>query len=401
MIKARFSLKNLFWISYFILVTTLCADSDNRRIIYFSIFMLFIFSIFLNRKLLKVKVYQATNIWFFFFLIFGVVTLLWSIQKSDSYDMIKALIREFIVIMALGLGINSMKDIYLASEIYMISCAIMMVKLSIYMALGYSGYRMWDEVCGNNFNTVAQILALNIMIAFYFFMQKKQKWKKILYIAFIAFAYYHIYTTGSRKGLVMPIAGIAIFLIIKSGANVKKIIKNSLMLILGAIVLIYFIMQNQELTSRFVMVLELIFKNNAIDESSVLRTAFIELANSMFISSPLIGCGINTFASQCLLKFGRFYYSHNNFFEILSGMGIIGFALYYWFYVYSIYKFYGLRKKNDFYILGISIWITLTIFEYGIVTYSIQLYTILFTVLAVSYRKDVLMEERTGVFRLR
>ena len=363
--------------------------------------MLFIFSIFLNRKLLKVKVFHLTNIWYFFFLIFGAVTLLWSIQKSDSFDMIKALIRQFTVIIALGLGINSMKDIYFALRIYMISCVIMMVKLSIYMALGYSGYRMWDQVCGNNFNTVAQILALNILIAFYFFMQEKQKWKKFLYVTFIAFAFYHIYATGSRKGLVMPLAGIAIFLVIESGANVKKIIKNALILIVGVLVLIYVIMQNQELASRFVMVLELIFENNALDESSVLRTAFIELASSMFLFSPLIGCGINTFASQCLLKFGRFYYSHNNFFEILSGMGIIGFALYYWFYVYSIYKFYGLRKKNDFYILGISIWLTLTIFEYGIVTYSIQLYPILLTILSVSYRKDVLMEERTNVSGLR
>ena len=217
---------------------------------------------------------------------------------------------------------------------------------------------------------------------------------------FIGFSFFHIIATGSRKGLIMPLVAIGIFLIVRSGFDANKIIKNVCIFFLGVVFLIYVLIQNPELSSRLGIVVRMILGGSALDESSALRMAFIKLAKSMFISRPLLGCGINTFASQCMIKYGKFYYSHNNFFEILSGVGAIGFILYYWFYGYSIYKFCILKNKNDFYILGLSIWLTLTFFEYGIVTYSIQLYPILLIILAISYRRDILEKGELDVSRM-
>ena len=113
--------------------------------------------------------YQTTNIWYIFFLLFVAMSIVWSISKADSYGMTRIILRQFIVAIALGLGIDSMEDIYNALKLFLVSCMIMMIKISLYMALGYSGPKMWDAICGNYFNTVAQILALNIAIAFFFF----------------------------------------------------------------------------------------------------------------------------------------------------------------------------------------------------------------------------------------
>lgn len=392
LIKIDFRLKYLFWFFYFVLITTLCADGDNGRVIYFSTFMLFTISVGMNIRLSKTKLYQATNVWYFLFLIFGIASILWSINKTDSYEMSKVIIRQFAVLVALGLGIDSIKDVHTALKTYLISCTIMMLKLSIYMAKGYTGAKMWDVVCGNYFNTVAQILALSIAVALYFFYRESNKKKKLLYIFYVAFAFYHIIATGSRKGLVMPLVAIGLYLTVKSGANIKKILKSIFIFAVVAIILAYILTKNEELALRLNMVFRLIFEGDAVDESSMLRMAFINLAKEMFISNPVLGCGLNTFASQCLENFGRYYYSHNNFFELLSGVGIVGFVLYYWLYAYSIYKFYVLRKKHDIFILGLSIWLTLVFFEYGIVTYSVLLYPILLTILAISYRKDINME---------
>lgn len=397
LIKKGLRLKYLFWFFYFVLMTTLCADGDNGRVIYFSTFMLFAIAIAMNIKMSRTKLYQATNVWYFFFWIFGILSIIWSIRRADSYGMTRIILRQFAVIIALGLGIDSIKNIHIALKIYLVSCTIMMLKISIYMARGYSGSKMWDAICGNYFNTVAQILALSIAVALYLFQHEVEIRKKALYIIYAVFAFYHIIATGSRKGLIMPLVAIGVYLIVKSGADLKKIIRNILIFIAGAVVLGYVLMQNEELAVRLNMVVELILQGNAVDESSVLRMAFIQLAKEMFITSPLLGCGLNTFASQCLINYGRYYYAHNNFFELLSGVGIVGFVSYYWLYAYSIYKFYVMRKKHDIYILGLSVWLTLIFFEYGIVTYSVLLYPILLTILAISYRKDIELEEKIDV----
>lgn len=397
LIKKGLRLKYLFWFFYFVLMTTLCADGDNGRIIYFSTFMLFTMALIMNTKMSKTKLYQLTNVWYFFFWLFGVLSIVWSICRADSYGMTRVILRQFAVIVALGLGIDSIKDVHTALKVYLVSCTIMMLKISIYMAKGYSGSKMWDAICGNYFNTVAQILALSIAVALYFFQRESEIQKKALYVLYTMFAFYHIIATGSRKGLIMPLVAIGIYLIVKGGADLKKILKNILIFFAGAVVLGYVLMQNEELAVRLNMVIEWMFQGNAVDESSVLRIAFIKLAKRMFVTSPLLGCGLNTFASQCLINYGRNYYAHNNFFELLSGVGIVGFVSYYWIYAYSIYKFYVMRRKHDIYILGLSIWLTLIFFEYGIVTYSVLLYPIMLTILAVSYREDIELEEKIDV----
>lgn len=385
---------------YTILVITLCADGDNGRLIYASTFLLFIVSLIINRKISREKLLQHTNIWYFLFVLFAALSMFWSIGRNDSFGMVKLLIRQFLVVFSLGMCINNLKDIYTSLKIYLIACTIMMLKLTFYMANGYSGSKMWDAVCGNYFNTVAQILAIAIVIAYFFMQRARTESVKILYVFFILFSFYHIFVTGSRKGLMMPFFEIGIFMILQSGADAKKILRNFLVSFCLAGIILYFLAQNEVFYSRLKMIFILIFEGDTMDESSVLRVAFIQLAKQMFIENPIIGCGINTFASQCLIHLGRYIYSHNNFFELLSGTGVIGFALYYWLYIYSVIKLYILKTKNNIYILGFSIWFTLMMFEYGIVTYSILLYPIILTILAVSYRADILKKGENNVSRI-
>lgn len=48
--------------------------------------------------------------------------------------------------------------------------------------------------------------------------------------------------------------------------------------------------------------------------------------------SPIWGYGFDSFKYYNRLMTGHFYYSHNNYIELLYDLGIIGFAIYYWFY---------------------------------------------------------------------
>lgn len=53
-----------------------------------------------------------------------------------------------------------------------------------------------------------------------------------------------------------------------------------------------------------------------------------------FLEKPLLGHGINCFrvlSDQTLMFAGKNFYAHNNYIELLVGVGIIGFIIYYLF----------------------------------------------------------------------
>lgn len=393
----KLNLKNLFWLIFAALMITLCANGDNGRVIDLSTISLFVVALFLNKTISKKKLLQPVNIWYTLFLFVAFLSIFWSIQRSDSLAMCFLLLKLGLIVFSLSLSLNSIEDVYTALKIFLIACLVMMLKISFYVFQGYSGSKMWDLICGNYFNTVAQILAISIAIAFFFFQRVTKKIEKFIYIIYIIFSMYHIYLTGSRKGFIMPIIEIAIIMILQSNLNLKTIFKYFLFSVCGLGILVYFLAQNEEFATRLQLMIAMVTSGATLDESSVLRKSFIDLSMQMFGSNPIIGCGINTFASQCKSYFGLYYYSHNNYTELLSGVGLLGTVVYYWLYISSTIKLYRLKSKNCIYIIGFSVWVTLMIFEYGIVTYSIYLYPIILVIFAISYREDVLKKGESNV----
>lgn len=66
-------------------------------------------------------------------------------------------------------------------------------------------------------------------------------------------------------------------------------------------------------------------KASGVDPSIFSRTNMIRISSSFFIKHPLLGIGANNF------KYNSYYgtYSHNGYMEILCGLGLIGFSVYY------------------------------------------------------------------------
>ena len=61
------------------------------------------------------------------------------------------------------------------------------------------------------------------------------------------------------------------------------------------------------------------------DSSTLSRVSFIETGWRLFKQKVFIGHGVDNFKYVS----GFWVYSHNNFIEILVGLGIVGFVLYY------------------------------------------------------------------------
>lgn len=141
------------------------------------------------------------------------------------------------------------------------------------------------------------------------------------------------------------------------------------------------------------------------DWSINLRSFFFDTGKAIFKSHPLFGIGINNFAYYVgnYTSYTVERYSHNNYIELLSCMGVIGFSLYYLSYVYIFVKlaaYIRRDRKNMELIIALSVLIDLMIMEWGIVSYSGCLYHVYILLIyqTVRYRKKLQPEvhEKSG-----
>ena len=114
-------------------------------------------------------------------------------------------------------------------------------------------------------------------------------------------------------------------------------------------------------------------KGEGTDGSIALRRRYIAAAKSMFNESPIIGKGMGNYSRILESEYflGNFY-SHNNYWQILSELGLIGFLIYFSMYVYCVVIFLRAyfvekRKISALFITAITMMIVL---DSGIISYS-------------------------------
>ena len=90
------------------------------------------------------------------------------------------------------------------------------------------------------------------------------------------------------------------------------------------------------------------------------------------MNSPIYGYGFDSFKYYNQSVTGRFYYSHNNFIEMLYNTGIIGFILYYWYYLYTITKAWKARKTvlTSIRTFTFAFVLSMLVYEWGAINYT-------------------------------
>ena len=90
------------------------------------------------------------------------------------------------------------------------------------------------------------------------------------------------------------------------------------------------------------------------------------------------------------IRFEHVTYTHSNYLEILSGLGLIGFVIYYSMIVFVVIKLLSLvKQKNMIIAMYFTIVLTMIIFDYIAVTYGDYLYIALY---AIAYRSINLLK---------
>src|SRR5699024_3962119 len=82
-----------------------------------------------------------------------------------------------------------------------------------------------------------------------------------------------------------------------------------------------------------------------------------------------LGYGINNYIDLLGAAIGEYAYSHNNYVELLVGVGLIGTVVYYLAFIYIFRN--AIRHLNNYSKFAIVTVITILIIDYGLVSYNL------------------------------
>lgn len=374
--------------SFFIMLCAqFCINKDVNNPYYIGFFL------FVGMTLIKVIMrlrYDGTvNIplvcwWFVAFTLFSLASVLWSEYPSVSITIMSRFVQIIAVVFCMAQnyatkdGFNRCMKLICWAGIFCAFYIFIKTPSSFWFRGG-----LGRSATGANVNVIGVIMTVCILFSiFYAYYQKK----RIYYIfAFVELSLTVL--TGSRKSILTILMAFILITMLKD-FNYKIIFRVAAACAL--IVLLLYLMMNVKplyrvIGQRLESMMEYI-QSDSGDYSMYARNLFIQYAQQFFLEKPFIGAGVSTFIRKLGAEIGMYAYAHNNYYEILVGVGLIGFSIYYSFYVYLLAKLSKMvfRFGDDRAKILLVMLVSIMICEYGIVLYY-SVYAIVFLCLAFVY----------------
>lgn len=368
-----------------LLFSSLCLTSSRYIIIY--IFIVALTAIYILKQKEKLKVHISI-IWYiivsFFICLYGLLT-----PYPGWFSFPYFLVICISVIELYCLFCFSNKDIYkkvmFCVELVTYFCAFYLLirELPIFVSKFSSIVqgKDWFRLGMNSYvnpTTVAYFFGILAQFSIYDFIKSKDQ--KVIISIIIQFLM--IILSGSKKGLILVLIPILILIIDNSIKQPRNLVKYIFFFVLSIFLIFNIPFLYNMIGYRVLDFFETIginfIPNNSVysqsDTSTSLRINMIIEAFDLFKKHILFGNGWNAFSA--LTKYR--YYSHCNYVELLSSMGLFGFGLYYSIYYFLIKKI-KLINKMEHKLLIISLIISLLVSDFS----SITMYDTVITYFAI------------------
>lgn len=375
--KNRDIIINYDSICKFILLTFICclyALYEKRlviEIIYITVFGLY----FITRRC-KLSI---LSLWSFIFISICFLFSLQSVNLYSSLKMIRKLI-ELSIICTLLIGyIDSKKKLLFIYKCFIYAGFAMILRLLISFPISeWGAERLGDDIL--NANQIGMYIAISAICSMQLYKIRNQR----RYLIYIVIFFIVCSLSGSRKAFLMFFAGVSLVNYI----NTKKIHKRVISIILIAFALYIgykIVMSVPELYNILGIRIERLFDTiqgtGVQDRSAKVRFEMISVGRNLFENKWMIGYGISTY--KFISGYGM--YSHNNYIELLVGVGLLGTIVYYSIYLYTIIKL--IRRREYCYTNAFLVIILLLLFmEYGLVSYYGEVYQILIALAIAAIR---------------
>ena len=220
-----------------------------------------------------------------------------------------------------------------------------------------------------NINGLGMVAAYSSIIVIYYLVYKHI----FRYLIFLVPNFMIIVSSGSRKAILVFLIGcFSMFLLKSMRNNILITFGKWVLLVVISVISLNFILSLPGLEmvkERLDGMLALLSNDGPVDSSSLARLNMIEEGVTLFFRSPFLGVGMGS--SGYALGFD--WYLHNNFVEILSGGGLIGFVIFYSIYFYNFYIFFKFRDKvKDEFQLVFVFMVIVLFMDIGQVSYTIK-----------------------------
>lgn len=357
--------------------------------------------ILLNKKL---KIDRMIK-WRLVFIGFCVFTMLYSPEKgflfnSEFYLLIVNLIL-ILFLLQYDININDIKKISWAN---VLSAGVLIFILFARGNLtGFSTSNRFGEDLFGNSNILATLLMNSALYAIWLLVYSENKIiHKIALTLCLVVSYYGMFLSGGRKFIIIPAIFLYILLLFKKDSHGRKHLVKYTGVVIALVIAVYYLIMNVPafyavIGERMESLFSFIHTGHDISgKSAEIRATMIEIGFNRWLDSPIWGYGFDSFKHYNRLMTGNFYYSHNNYIELLYDLGIIGFAIYYWFY-WNL--FYVAWKGKNSYIPEIRAFVigtvfSMLVFEYGAVNYTVTA-TQIMLFFACTMLKNLDMKEGT------
>lgn len=387
-------LRDLFLTLSIALASVLTGDNLRYRFIYQGSLILFVSFAFLARDYASTK--KTISFFGFFFWILTVawlcmVSLFWSWYPNRVLDTHYVTNLVYILLTTIGLSfcLNSRESIWHIVSIYILGSLIQLTIVELMtIATGSTGYRFGGALKVNP-NSLGVQYAFAIIGAIAAIREGKYRNRKMQAGILVALLVIGIVQTDCRKAIIMTLFAIALYTIHdrRKTIDIRRVFVFFLLFCLLVILIRKVPELNDRLWHRMSGIFTGLLSDGTLDLSSAERAYFRKTAMQLFSNSPFWGIGFDGFEGYMKeIGYHHIAYSHCNYTELLSGLGLVGLIAYYYMYYQIMIHGRNCMEQDKNKRLSIDICIlALMIAEFGLVSYtSTNTYIILIVLYASS-----------------
>lgn len=366
-------------IFYIVCILILTYSSNYRISNITAVILMGLLAIYALRR--KHFVVSGLPVFLFPFLGICFLSILWAVDRSMAFGKCVTLTELFILSILLYNYIIRENKLDFFLNAIIIACSIFSIyTISAYGLSGYiagflSGRRMGSVFQNTNGIGIANGPAFLISVWYLYYFRKKIYWIPAVLCGIVVIG------TISRTALLATFGGLLITFLLK-GNSLKKIKSFGIVAIL--LVGVYFLIQLPAFSgvySRFDLLIDAYNGKASATGGTAIRFRMVEIGLEYFKHHPLTGVGIGC-SAYITSQLGLFTYLHNNYVELLSSIGIIGFIAYYLLYIVPSLQFLERVKSQEPYaIIGLVLIAFRLLAQFGTVEYSVKatyLYFIIF-----------------------
>lgn len=361
---------------FFFFIVALNSDFNKISILWWGSIALVISCFILSNKFKITARLNSFKLWAVIFIVICLFSGVYAIKSTIVFDVLKTMIIIMLLLFILDEKIKTMEDINKYMTLFIIATIVTLIYLLIFKDMSQFQLAQygWGDTGNWNGNDIGIKAAVIILPTLYVCKEKKGIIYRIIPLAVIFLSGYVVIITGSRKSIVMLVLSICAFIIVRKP---KRFVRNTV-IIIGLIIIAYIAVLEvpylyKAIGWRVEALTSIITGTGSVDSSTLLRQSYIDVGVNAFKESPFFGYGVGNFSVINASSTGHNTYSHNNFIEMLVGVGLFGFVAYYWIYVHLIVKFVNLIRKKKSNLLTntlFAIFFIYFVLHYGLVTYT-------------------------------